>query len=132
MIDAQRNLTADESTLRKYALGFPETTEDFPWGHRAFKVNKKIFVTMTTDDDVATFSVKLPASGRAVLKKPFAEPTHYGMGKHGWVTLTFKNGKKLPVADLKRWIDESFRAIAPKALVKSMAPAASKKSPTRK
>lgn len=120
MLDASRPLNAAETALRTFALSYPQTSEDFPWGHRAFKVKKKIFATMTTDDDDVTFSLKLPASGRAVLKQPFAEPTHYGLGKHGWVTLTFKAGKKLPMANLKAWIDESFRAIAPKTLVKSM------------
>ena len=27
--------------LRKAALAFPETVEDFPWGHSAFKVSGK-------------------------------------------------------------------------------------------
>ena len=32
----------------------------------------------------------------AVLKRPYAVPTHYGMGKYGWVTLTFKSAKRSP------------------------------------
>ena len=30
--------------LRKYALSFPEAYEEFPWGERVAKVNKKVFV----------------------------------------------------------------------------------------
>ena len=38
---------ADE--LRKYALGFPEAWEDFPWEHQVVKVRKKIFVFCDND-----------------------------------------------------------------------------------
>lgn len=113
MLDASRNLTRDEAALRKYALDRPDTREEFPWGHRAFKVRKKIFTVMVAEDDGLTVSVKLPQSNKQALKKPFATPTEYGLGKHGWVTFTFKLGQKLPVADLKTWIDESYKAIAP-------------------
>jgi hypothetical protein len=33
-----------ETALRDYALGFPEATEDFPWGERAIKVKGKVFL----------------------------------------------------------------------------------------
>jgi predicted DNA-binding protein (MmcQ/YjbR family) len=114
VIDGGRKLTRDEAALRKYALDRPETHEDFPWGHRAFKVRKKIFATLCAEDEEVSISVKLPQSRYEALKKSFAEPTHYGMGKHGWVTFRFKTGRKLPMADLQAWIDESYRAIAPK------------------
>jgi predicted DNA-binding protein (MmcQ/YjbR family) len=114
MLDASRNLTRDEEALRKHALGRPETREDFPWGHRAFKVRKKIFAIMVAEDESLTVSVKLPHSNKQALKKPYAERTGYGLGKHGWVTCTFNLGQKLPMSDLKTWIDESYIAIAPK------------------
>jgi len=113
----RKKLTPAETTLRLYALAFPETTEDFPWGHRAFKVNKKIFATLVSEKEVTTLSVKLPRSSKQALKEPFATPTHYGMGKYGWVTCTFDVGDQLPVKRLQAWIDESYRAVAPKKLV---------------
>ncbi|MBM3993879.1 MAG: MmcQ/YjbR family DNA-binding protein [Planctomycetes bacterium] len=36
--------------LRKCALGYPEVVEDFPWGHCAFKVKGKIFLSTYLDD----------------------------------------------------------------------------------
>src|SRR5688500_1553192 len=39
-----------EMAIRKYALGLPEATEDFPWGHRAFRVGKKVFLFLAWDD----------------------------------------------------------------------------------
>ena len=43
--------------IRTYALAYPETTETFPWGEHAFKVNRKTFVFMRDDGDETSFSV---------------------------------------------------------------------------
>ena len=48
---------------------------------------------------------------------PFARPTGYGLGKSGWVTADFSEGRAPPVDLLKQWIDESYRSQAPKKLV---------------
>jgi predicted DNA-binding protein (MmcQ/YjbR family) len=103
--------------VRAYALTFPEAWEDFPWGHSAFKVRKKIFVTLGLHQDGVSMSFKLPRSNHEALLMPFTEPTHYGMGKHGWVTATFAPAETPPMFLLKEWIEESYRAIAPKTLV---------------
>src|SRR3954464_3412332 len=77
-----------EGDLRDIALGYPATTEDFPWGERAIKVDGKVFLFMRAEGDTVSFSVKLPASGADALEQAFTEPTHYGLGKKGWVTAT--------------------------------------------
>jgi len=51
---------------------------------------------------------------------PFTEPTGYGLGKSGWVSARFTGPHRPPVALLKAWIDESYRAQAPKKLVASL------------
>ena len=51
---------------------------------------------------------------------PFTEPTGYGLGKSGWVSAKFPPAEKLPLDLLKAWIDESYRAQAPKKLVASL------------
>ena len=50
------------------------------------------------------------------LKLPFVTPTEYGLGRSGWVTARFPRTARVPVELLKVWIDESYRAIAPKRL----------------
>ena len=107
--------------LRDAALAYPETHEDHPWGETAIKVKGKAFVFMGEGADGFGFSVKLPKSGPAVLKKKFAEPTHYGLGKHGWVSCSFKRDADVPMSDALAWIDESFRAVAPKRVVAKLA-----------
>ena len=123
------------AALRGHALTYPEATEDFPWGHTAFKVRGKIFVTLVADGDGLRVSLKLPHSNTVALDRSFTEPTHYGMGKHGWVTSTFAPDEEPPLELLRAWIDESYRAIAPVKLVAvldGVAPAAKAARPPRK
>jgi predicted DNA-binding protein (MmcQ/YjbR family) len=108
------------ASLRKFALAFPEATEDFPWGDRVAKVRGKIFVSLGLDPvpgSGMTLTVKLPASSEAALDLPFVKPMGYGLGKSGWVTATFGASDDPPVDILKAWIVESYRAVAPKKLV---------------
>ncbi len=106
-----------EGVLRSYALGFPESTEEFPWGERAIKVRNKTFVFMRSELGEFSISVKLPKSKDLALTLPFTEPTHYGLGKSGWITARFTVGAVPPLEMLKEWVDESYRTIAPKKLV---------------
>ncbi len=115
---AKRNpLKAAEASLRKVALGYPQATEDFPWGHRAFKIKGKMFLILSFDKEIFNVTLKLPDTGKQALKLPFAQPTGYGLGKSGWVTASFGAKEAVPLELLEDWIDESYRAIAPKKLV---------------
>jgi len=111
------NFSKIAAELRDAALCYPGTDEHFPWGETAIKVKGKSFLFMRADDDVLSLSVKLPQSREDALALPFTEPTHYGLGKSGWVTSSFKRGDDVPVGILKDWLDESYRAVAPKKLV---------------
>ncbi len=106
-----------EDRLRKRALAYPGATEDHPWGETAIKVNGKGFVFMGENDRKVSISVKLPFSRDMAHDLPFAEPTHYGLGKHGWVTAHLDPKAKPPLELIEAWIDESYRAVAPKKLV---------------
>jgi predicted DNA-binding protein (MmcQ/YjbR family) len=110
-----KKLAAIAKRLRDFALSLPETTEAFPWGESAFKVKGKTFVFMRLDGDELSFSVKLSKSRKQALALPASEPTHYGLGAKGWVTLrpTAKTSLEL----LLSFVDESYRAIAPKRVL---------------
>jgi predicted DNA-binding protein (MmcQ/YjbR family) len=108
-----------ERKLLKLALSYPEAYEDHPWGENVVKVNKKIFVFFGQPEKGRLMvGVKLPEAGEFALTMAFAEPTGYGMGKAGWVSCIFTTGADPPVGLLEDWIDESYRTIAPKKLVK--------------
>ena len=110
-----------EAALGAFALTYPGTREDHPWGDHVVKVGKKVFVFMgTTDDGGFGLSVKLPASAPMALLLPFASPTGYGLGKSGWVSARFAPSESPPLDLLRAWIDESYRAIAPKTLVNAL------------
>jgi predicted DNA-binding protein (MmcQ/YjbR family) len=103
-----------------YALGFPGAYAEHPWGQTVIKVKRKVFLFVNgaiAPEDGVSLSVKLPYTGADVLELPLAEPMGYGMGKHGWVTLLIMRDDQLPLQLLETWIDESYRAVAPKRLL---------------
>lgn len=109
------------TALRAAAMAYPEAYEDFPWGEVAVKVKKKVFLFLFRDAEKLSLSCKLPRSSDMALMLPFARPTGYGLGKSGWVSASF-TAKEVPPVDLLRdWIDESYRAVAPKRLVELLA-----------
>lgn len=107
------------STLRAFALKLPGAHEDFPWGERVAKVGAKVFVFLgkPLEKGGLSLAMKLPVSSGDALDLPFTAPTGYGLGKSGWVTATFAPGEEPPVEILTAWIEESYRAVAPKKLV---------------
>lgn len=105
--------------LLDLALTFPEAHEDHPWGEVVAKVRKKVFVFFGVSEGFG-LSVKLPESKFEALLLPFTEPTGYGLGKSGWVTARFDPGLDPPLGLLSKWIEESYRAVAPKTLVKQL------------
>jgi len=115
-------MTAEElaERLRKAAMSYPETREDQPWGHPAFKVKEKTFLFMGEHEGHVNISIKLPDSNETALGLPFVSPTHYGMGKYGWVTVKLEDDREPPLDMLVEWIHESFLAVAPKRVGKSV------------
>ena len=111
------------AVLRACALAYPETHEDFPWGHSAFKVRGKAFAFLHADGEGFSISVKLPDSNALALELPFVEPTGYGLGKSGWVSARFTAKEAAPLSMLGSWLEESYTAIAPKRLVRALASA---------
>jgi predicted DNA-binding protein (MmcQ/YjbR family) len=107
-------------SLRLFALRYPEAKEDFPWGDRTVKVRGKIFVFLGQGDASLNLTVKLPKSAEAALGLPFTSPTRYRLGRSGWVSARFPEGREVPLDMFRDWIDESYRAVAPAALVRSL------------
>ena len=111
---------AAEAALRAHAMAKPEATEHFPWGERAIKVRGKAFLFLRAEGRKVSFSVKLPHSAAEALELPFTQPTPYGLGKHGWVMAEVDGSRDAPVSTFEAWLDESYRAVAPKKLVASL------------
>ena len=105
--------------LRDFAFGLPEAWEDHPWGESVAKVGKKVFVffgEVQPADGGVGMSVTLPLSHDEAMAFPFTEPTGYGLDRGHWVTVHAP--PDTPPEMLTAWIEESYRAVAPKALLK--------------
>jgi len=103
------------AALRAHGLAFPEAVEDFPWGHTALKVRGKTFVWLAEEDGFS-LTVKLPVSRDFAETFDFAAPAGYGLGRSGWISCRFAPGEEPDLDLLKRWLAESYRAVAPKKL----------------
>lgn len=116
-----KDLNAAWTKVRGHAAGCPEAYEESPWGELAAKVRKKIFVFLGPEPGPKlSFSLKLPESRDAALAMEQATPTGYGLGRHGWVSFAFHDGEDVPIDQVVAWVDESFRAVAPKTLVRRL------------
>ena len=101
--------------LRGYGLSFPEASEDHPWGHCALKVRGKTFCWLDQEERLSA-TVKLPISRDFAAVFDWTEPTGYGLGRSGWITARFAPEDTPDLDLLKRWMAESYRAVAPKKL----------------
>lgn len=111
-------MTAKAHTaLRKLALSYPETEEGVVCERSAFKARGKSFLFMGVTDQGFDVMVKLSDSLAAATQRAAKAPQSYKVGANGWVTATFCNDETPPTGLLEAWIDESFRLLAPKALL---------------
>ena len=88
-------------------------------GEPTFRVNGKNFIF--SDHDAAGISVKLPKDEAAaiVATDPNVEPTGYGLGRHGWISVQI--GPRASAArwrEIEEWITTSYTLVAPKRLAK--------------
>jgi predicted DNA-binding protein (MmcQ/YjbR family) len=101
--------------VRDFALSLPGSVEDHPWGEDVAKVNGKIFVFLGSTGS-RRMTVKLEESHAHALSIEGAEPTGYGLGNSGWVTVPLR-AEGVSIALLRDWIEESYRIVAPRRLV---------------
>jgi predicted DNA-binding protein (MmcQ/YjbR family) len=120
--------------LREYGLALPGAHLKSPWpGHKDLAVKDKTFAYLPPEGEPFSISCKLPKSSGVALLLPFVQPAGYGLGKSGWVAAQ-PTVDQINLDMFKAWIDESYRAQAPKKLVAELdgAPAAKPKKPARK
>lgn len=112
-------MTARPSTrqrLREFALGLPGAHEDRPWGERVVRVGKKVFVFLGRDESADPgVGMKLGASQPLAIAQPGVSAMGYGLARTGWVSVRLEGGP--PYEFLRDWVEESYRAIAPKRLL---------------
>ena len=105
--------------LRKICLALPEAHEKEAWGEPTFRVRGKNFVF--TDQCAHGLSVKLSKEEAAavVATDSRAEPTGYGLGRHGWVSVEVGDAADDARWQLvEEWVRTSYALVAPKSLAK--------------
>jgi predicted DNA-binding protein (MmcQ/YjbR family) len=104
-----------EQRIRNLALSFPETYEDWPWGHPVFKVgDNKMFAGMSDGADPVTLTVKLTPEEREIaLHFAYVSVARY-VGRYGWVTAEVSDEESLENA--LEWLRESYWLNAPARL----------------
>lgn len=107
--------------LRSWGLTLPGAHSKAPWPeHDDLAVKNKTFAYLPAKGAPFSLSCKLPYTGHGALQLPFAAPTGYGLGKSGWVSFT-PTEEEIPDMDqLKEWVEESYRAQAPRRLVREL------------
>ena len=106
--------------IRAFALSLTEAVEEHPWGEDVAKVRGKIFVFLGTPASAnPRATVKLVESHGHALAIEGAEPTGYGLGRSGWVTVPVR-AAGVSAELLCDWIEESYRIVAPKRLLQQL------------
>jgi predicted DNA-binding protein (MmcQ/YjbR family) len=101
--------------IRDLALSFPETYEDWPWGHPVFKVgDNKMFAAMSDGEASVSLTLKLTPEEREIaLQLPYVSIARY-VGRYGWVTAEVGDDESLENA--LEWLRESYWLKAPARL----------------
>jgi predicted DNA-binding protein (MmcQ/YjbR family) len=103
--------------LRAFGLAYPGAEIKSPWpGHKDLAVKGKTFAYLSVEGEPFSISFKLPYTGEEARRLGFAAPTAYGLGKSGWVTFTPEPDEIPSIEQLRNWLDESYRAQAPRKL----------------
>ena len=107
--------------LLEIVQSLPGAYEDRPWGSVHCKVAGKIFVGWSRDEAGVMslgFKTDKELQGLLVASDPRFSVAAY-VGRHGWVDM--KLGPAPDWDEVKQFIVESYRRIAPRKLVKELA-----------
>jgi predicted DNA-binding protein (MmcQ/YjbR family) len=108
--------------LERIVAGLPEAVRVNveAWdGHPTFRVNNKNFVFSSEDADNLSVKLSKEEAAAVVATDPDVEPTGYGLGRHGWISVTVPPGTGDDRwAEIEEWIRTSYTLIAPKRLAR--------------
>ena len=123
---AKRTTTPTRATparLREIALSLPGTIEGNSCNKAAFKAGSKnfFFLGEGAGPGAGSFTIMLKLTETASLAEVeelrASSTGEFSVGKNGWLSGEFARGEGPPAKTFQAWIEESFRALAPKKLV---------------
>ena len=102
------------NTFKDLALSFPETEASPHFDKISFRVNKKIFATLSEKEEIAC--LKFSAIDQSVFSsfdKTIIYPVPNKWGQQGWTFVALKNIRKEMLLDA---LTRAYCAVAPKRL----------------
>ena len=117
-------LVSNMNRLEKIVARLPDAVrvDIEAWGGEpTFRVAGKNFVFASTD--ASTLSVKLSKEEAAAVtaSDPDVVPTGYGLGRHGWVSVTVsRTATRTRWKEIEEWVRTSYSLVAPKRLAKQV------------
>ncbi|MBL7490380.1 MmcQ/YjbR family DNA-binding protein [Frankia sp. AgB1.9] len=113
--------------VEEIALALPEATrvDIEAWdGEPTFRVRGKNFVFANPEGTQLTVKLPKDEAAAVVAVEPDTKPAGYGLGRHGWVSLTISPGASDDRWDqIAEWIRVSYTLVAPKSLARLVDPA---------
>ena len=92
------------------------------WGDEpTFRVRGKNFLFSDRDGTQLSFKLSRDEAEAVVATDPAAEPTGYGLGRHGWVSVDVGAAPgEERWQEVEEWVHTSYVLIAPKTLAKRL------------
>ena len=90
-------------------------------GEPTFRVNGKTFIFSSPDASGISVKVAKEAAAAVVATDPDAEPTGYGLGRHGWISVSIPTSRSAKRwSEIEEWIRTSYTLVAPKKLARAV------------
>lgn len=92
------------------------------WGdHPSFRVRGKNFVFSDAAAESLSFKLSIEEAAAVVASDPTAEPTGYGLGRHGWVSVRLATSLDAAAwEEVREWVRTSYTLVAPKTLARQV------------
>ena len=108
--------------LEAIALALPEAirVDIEAWdGEPTFRVRKKNFVFSNAEATGLSVKLSREEAEAVVATDPLAEPTGYGLGRHGWVSVDIgDDADDDRWQQITEWVRTSYTLVAPKSLAR--------------
>jgi predicted DNA-binding protein (MmcQ/YjbR family) len=90
-------------------------------GEPTFRVSGKTFIFSAPDASGISVKLTKEEAAAVVATDPDAEPTGYGLGRHGWVSVSIPNTTRAKRwREIEEWIRTSYTLVAPKKLARAV------------
>jgi len=113
-------MAANFDRIAEMALRLPEAerVDIEAWGGEpTFRVRGKNFVFANPDGSIITVKLGKNEAEAVVATVEDAEPTGYGLGRHGWISVQLpKRLSRERWEEIEEWVLTSYTLVAPKSM----------------